>query len=51
MAMQIINPSKLPPSPYAAQSPEPTPAPTPSWVPWAIGAAVGGGVLYLLLRR
>lgn len=31
---------------------QPTPvATTPAWVPWAIGAAIGGGVLFLLLRK
>jgi len=46
-----INLLQVPPSlsPSYPSSPTPTPV-TPAWVPWAIGAAVGGGILYLLLR-
>lgn len=34
-----------------ASSSESAPAPSPAWVPWAVGAALGGVVLYFLVRK
>ncbi len=51
MTTAFINTSKLPASPYGAQVTDPVVTPTPAWVPWAVGAAVGGAVLFLLLRK
>lgn len=43
------------PSPYATKQPVTmTPATTntsPTWVPWAVGAVIGGAVLYFLVRE
>ncbi len=40
----------VPYAPSADPTPAPAPKTTPAWVPWAVGAALGGGILYLLLR-
>ncbi len=38
-------------APPVATTTTPTPTNTTApWVPWAIGAVIGGGVLFLLLR-
>jgi len=43
--------SQVPSTPGGAPAPIAVPpAQAPSWVPWAVGAAVGGTVLYFLLR-
>lgn len=34
-----------------SSTPAPDAAPTPAWVPWVVGATIGGIVLYFAVRK